>query len=110
MPPPRWLDEQTEIPKEEYEKSRATSSGWKGCAAATKCGLAWLGGGTWRSAVAGGRSCGIIGSDLALNDTTFLPLDAGDVHFIDACISSTQLLPYQGSRPSKCIPAALMDH
>ena len=54
--------------------SCTTAGGWKGCAAATKCGLAWLGGGTWRSAVAGGRNGGIVGNDEVyrsiVNDTT----------------------------------------
>ena len=45
--------------------SCATGSGWSCCDAATNSGLAWLGGGTWRSAVAGGRSGDIIGNEVA---------------------------------------------
>ena len=49
--------------------SCTTASGWPGCASATERGLTWLGGGTWRSAVA----VAIGRSDLALNDLSTIP-------------------------------------
>ena len=44
--------------------SCATGSGWLGCDSAMNSGLAWLGGGIGRSAVAGGRNGGIVGNEV----------------------------------------------